>query len=320
LTKYYKNPKIILIFYKRRRLVFSTKRNRRRFVMLLLLLSVSATIVYASVPPWILPRSTVIKYTTSRVNLRRGPSAESDILKTLNSGVSVEFQSIYNLEWSAVVVDGTRGFVSSGFLVDEKSPEPTLPPTMTPAPTSTPSPEPPPPDHSGEAVGGVHIESLDELLLVGEMLTETLDEETTDEQPAGRNVELLAWNEVKPIFTIGAAAEVYDVRTGLTYYVKSFSNGNHADIEPITTEDTATIKRTFNNSWTWDGRPVWVTINGRTIAAAINGMPHGRGVNGNNGMNGQICLHFRGSTVHNGNMRYSQQLQAVVTEAYNAAN
>jgi uncharacterized protein YraI len=228
-----------------------------RLLSIFLLLSLSATLVYADEPPWAVPAKTVTKYVTDRVNFRSGPSTETDILLTFNRGDDVEFISIYNYEWSAVIHGGTKGFIKSEFLSLDKPVEPL--------------------------------------------------------------VELMEWSEVKSIFTIGVAAEVYDVRTGLTYYVKSFSNGMHADVEPVTTQDTEIMKSTYNNHWDWDGRPVWVTINGHTIAAAINGMPHGGGVNGDNGMNGQVCLHFKGSTVHNGNMTYSRQLQAVVTEAYGAS-
>jgi hypothetical protein len=133
-------------------------------------------------------------------------------------------------------------------------------------------------------------------------------------------VEHLTWSEAKGVMSIGVPAKILDIRTGAVYYVKSFSNGMHADVEPVTAEDTAIMKRTYNNRWDWDGRPVWVTINGRTIAAAINGMPHGGGVNSSNGMNGQVCLHFWKSSVHNGNRSYERQLQAVVQEAWNAAN
>jgi uncharacterized protein YgiM (DUF1202 family) len=138
------------------------------------------------------------------------------------------------------------------------------------------------------------------------------------EEPPVQVVELLEWSQVKPTFTTGVPVEVYDVRTGLVYYVKSFSNGMHADVEPATKEDTAIMKQTYNNRWAWDGRPVWVTINGRTIAAAINGMPHGGGVNATNDMAGQVCLHFKGSAVHNGNTSYQRELQVVVMEAWNA--
>ena len=236
--------------------MFSSKKARIKLVTVFLLLTASVTFVFAQDQPWAVPRQTETMYTTTRVNLRSGPSTDSEILHTLKRGESVEFQSIFNMEWSSVVFNDTRGFVSSEFLSYDK-PEPL--------------------------------------------------------------VELLEWNQVKSILRTGVNIEVLDIRTGLRYTVRSFSNGLHADVEPVTQEDAATLRRTFNNSWSWDGRPVWVTINGRTIAAAINGMPHGGGVISNNGVTGHFCLHFRGSRAHNGNARYTQQMQNAVTQAYNAA-
>jgi peptidoglycan hydrolase-like protein with peptidoglycan-binding domain len=137
--------------------------------------------------------------------------------------------------------------------------------------------------------------------------------------PAPNGVELLSWSDVKEIMTVGGTASVYDVRSGTIYHVKSFSNGNHADVEPVTKEDTALLKQTYGGTWSWDPRPVWVTINGRTIAASTNGMPHAGGVNGGNGMDGQICIHFLGSSTHNGNKDYAQLHQDAVNEAWEAA-
>ena len=212
---------------------------------------------FAAEEPWDAPQKTAVKYASERVHLRGGPNTDADILKTLSRGEQVEFTAMYNSEWSAVLYGGTKGFIKSEYLSDEKPPEP--------------------------------------------------------------KVELMNWADVKAILKTGVAFPVYDVGTGLTYYVKSFSNGMHADVEPVTPEDTAIMKRTYHNVWSWDGRPVWVTIAGHTIAAAINGMPHGGGVNGSNGMNGQVCLHFKGSTVHNGNMKYSREMQDAVMRAYNAS-
>jgi hypothetical protein len=135
--------------------------------------------------------------------------------------------------------------------------------------------------------------------------------------PASK-LELLEWKDAKRAVSIGADLKILDVWSGLTYYVRSFSNGNHADVEPVSKEDTAVLKRTYGGSWSWDPRPVWVFADGRVIAASINGMPHGGGVNGGNGMNGQICLHFKGSTVHNGNRRYAADMQNAVMSAWHA--
>ena len=132
-------------------------------------------------------------------------------------------------------------------------------------------------------------------------------------------VELTPWSEAKQIFTIGQNALVYDVYSGKTYTVRSFSNGHHADVEPVTQEDTNILKSTYGGSWSWDPRPVWVSINGRTMAASINGMPHGGGVNSSNGMNGQICIHFLNSTTHNGNKSFARAHQNALLVAYQYA-
>lgn len=132
-------------------------------------------------------------------------------------------------------------------------------------------------------------------------------------------VQLMNWADAKNVVRIGAPISVYDVYSGLTYNIKSFSNGAHADVEPITTEDTAIMKRTYGGKWSWSPRPVWVTVGDTTIAAAINGMPHGGGINSNNGMQGQVCLHFLGSSVHNGNRKYNGEMQSAVQTAFHLA-
>jgi uncharacterized protein YgiM (DUF1202 family) len=137
-------------------------------------------------------------------------------------------------------------------------------------------------------------------------------------QKAG-NVELTPWSEVKSVFAIGENASVYDINSGKTYNVRSFSNGSHADVEPITHEDTRIMKETFNGVWSWDIKPVLVTVGGKTMAGSISGMPHGGGVNNNNGMNGQVCIHFLGSKVHNGNTSFGQLHQDYVMKAFNSA-
>ena len=143
---------------------------------------------------------------------------------------------------------------------------------------------------------------------------------SSENAKASNGVELTRWADAKTIMKVGVKAKVYDVRTGTVYYVKSFSNGRHADVEPVTKEDTALLKSTYGGVWNWNPRPVWVTINGHTMAASINGMPHGGGVNNDNGMDGQVCLHFLGSSTHNGNKSFSQLHQDGVMEAWNAAN
>jgi len=56
------------------------------------------------------------------------------------------------------------------------------------------------------------------------------------------------------------------------------------------------------------------------MAASINGMPHGGGVISDNGMDGQVCIHFQGSSTHNGNTKFAQLHQQVALEAYDLSN
>ncbi len=138
--------------------------------------------------------------------------------------------------------------------------------------------------------------------------------------PSASGVQLLGWFEtVKYTLPKNKDLSIYDVRTGKTYTVRSFSNGNHADVEPVTKEDTAIMLETYGGKWSWDPRPVWVTYNGITVAASINGMPHATGPNKNNGMDGQVCLHFLGSRTHNGNTAFEKRHQEGVQEAWDAA-
>jgi len=116
------------------------------------------------------------------------------------------------------------------------------------------------------------------------------------------NVETLHWHEVRRLLPARQYMEVFDIRTGTTYIVRSFSHGNHADVETINAHETAVHLSTFGGVQTWSARPVWVTFQGRTFIGAIHSMQHaGSTISGNN-MNGHICLHFYRST-NNGTNR-----------------
>lgn len=130
------------------------------------------------------------------------------------------------------------------------------------------------------------------------------------------SVEKITWSTAKGLIPEHQDLSVLDIRTGKTYVIRAFSLGNHADVETATSSDTAALKSTYGGKWSWDPRPVLVTFNGKTYAAAINGMPHGGDTIGSNGMSGQICLHFKGSTTHNGNRSYESDFQDAVSEAW----
>jgi len=131
---------------------------------------------------------------------------------------------------------------------------------------------------------------------------------------------LLDWSYVRNILPQHTPVRVTDVRTGAVYYIISFSHGNHADVITATAEDTAIFHRTFGGRWSWDTRPVWVHINGRKVAASINGMPHAGTPSRTNNMNGHVCIHFRGSRTHSGSRFHERDHQNSVMEAYRSNN
>lgn len=125
-------------------------------------------------------------------------------------------------------------------------------------------------------------------------------------------VELMPWDEVQDLFYKGATAKITDVRTGISWYDRRFGGWFHADSEPVSAEDTAKMKEAYGGSWSWDRRAVWVTIDGVTVAASINGMPHLSSTIGDNNFSGHHCIHFYKSKVHENSAecpRHQSQVQ-----------
>ncbi|MGE5593622.1 MAG: peptidoglycan-binding protein [Betaproteobacteria bacterium] len=125
-------------------------------------------------------------------------------------------------------------------------------------------------------------------------------------------VELLQWDKVNSLFK--SYATIVDVRTGLSFRVKRRGGHLHADVEPVTAEDAAVMKKAFGGKWSWDRRPVVVEVAGRRIAASMNGMPHGGETIRDNGFPGHFCIHFAGSRLHNSG-KVDRAHQASVQEA-----
>jgi cell wall-associated NlpC family hydrolase len=79
------------------------------------------------------------------VNLRSGPSTDTEVLTVLAYGQSMQRTGISE-EWSRVLLeDGTEGFLMSKFIDSSAPPTPTPTPTPTPAPTAAPTKAPPAP-------------------------------------------------------------------------------------------------------------------------------------------------------------------------------
>jgi hypothetical protein len=151
-------------------------------------------------------------------------------------------------------------------------------------------------------------------------------------------VELLDWwKNGRTVFSIGTVAEVKDVYTGKTFMVKRTMGTNHADTEALTKKDTEIIKSIWGG-FSWDRRPILLTINGKNYAASMSAMPHagidsaplnaivnnrsegyGRGENldaiKGNGMDGHFDIHFLNSTRHKDGQKDAQHQAAVLMAA-----
>jgi hypothetical protein len=124
----------------------------------------------------------------------------------------------------------------------------------------------------------------------------------------------MSWSEAQKVFPEKSVARVVDVATGRSFRVRRLYGHSHADSEPLTAEDTATLKSIYGGKWSWDRRPVVVEVNGKRLAASINGYPHGGDTISTNNFRGHICIHFLGSKTHGSN-RVDPDHQAAIRKA-----
>ncbi|MCI7570290.1 MAG: SH3 domain-containing protein [Clostridiales bacterium] len=131
------------------------------------------------------------------------------------------------------------------------------------------------------------------------------------------SVKLLDWfkggNEWFKKYTV---ATVTDVRTGLSFRIRRFGGWYHADCEPLTAYDTQIMFRVAGGKWSWNRRPIWVTLNGKTVAASMHCMPHMVNPTPSNNFDGHFCIHLLNSKVHATSAACPRH-QACVREAYN---
>ena len=143
--------------------------------------------------------------------------------------------------------------------------------------------------------------------------------------------EIADWNtsSIQSIFYKGCVATVTDVKTGISFQVKRWSGGSHADVEPLTAGDTAAICRIYGvtsasditENKNYQRRSILVTISGHSYAASMYGVPHnvseGNTIKDNN-YTGQFCIHFTNSTTH-GSKKVDADHQNAIDYAYNNA-
>lgn len=122
----------------------------------------------------------------------------------------------------------------------------------------------------------------------------------------------LPWEQVRVVYT--SQCTVTDVKTGLTFSGVRRGGSLHADTEPATAEDTRILKEIYGGTWSWCRRAVVVHVDGLSIAASMNGMPHGGKAVTANDFPGHFCIHFLDSRTH-GTGRVDPDHQAMIRVA-----
>lgn len=120
--------------------------------------------------------------------------------------------------------------------------------------------------------------------------------------------EMIAWSEADKIFPRFARAQVQDFDSRLAFWVQRRAGRAHADVQPLTAEDTAIMKQIYGGKWSWKRRAILVKIKGRKLAASMNGMPHGAGSISGNNFPGHFCIHFYNSKTHSGRVNLEHQI------------
>ena len=129
--------------------------------------------------------------------------------------------------------------------------------------------------------------------------------------------EVLDWykDNVSSVIPKNAHFVIKDVKTGKTFNAVRWSGGDHMDTEPVSAEDTATLKSIYGGSFSWKRRAILIKYNGHVYAASMNGMPHGTTTISNN-FDGHFCIHFKNSKTH-GTDKVDSEHQNCVNKAAN---
>lgn len=110
--------------------------------------------------------------------------------------------------------------------------------------------------------------------------------------------EILTWEDASQVIPKYSKFTITDVESGLSFEGQRRAGSSHADVQPLTKADSATLKSIYGGAWSWDRKAVLVKIGDRTLAGSMHGMPHGGdGIPGND-FDGHFCIHFLGSVTH----------------------
>ncbi len=108
------------------------------------------------------------------------------------------------------------------------------------------------------------------------------------------SVKLLHWyDDVKPALKTGQNLQIVDPSSGISWTLRLYSLGRHADAEPLTADDTAAMLKVFGGKNTWTQKAVYVKLpGGAWTIGSTHDMPHMSGSIDDNNFNGHLCVHF----------------------------
>lgn len=133
-------------------------------------------------------------------------------------------------------------------------------------------------------------------------------------------VELISWyNGMQGIIERDTQIVVIDVDTGLSFQARRIGGTHHSDTEPVSSDDTAVLKKIYGGRWSWNRRAIWVKVGNRYFAASMNGMPHSNGRTRDNKFSGHFCIHFLDSRVHETSRRCPVH-QSKIIKAFSCAD
>ncbi|WML44988.1 hypothetical protein [Neobacillus sp. PS3-40] len=110
-------------------------------------------------------------------------------------------------------------------------------------------------------------------------------------------IEMLPWKQVNYILPKYTKFTVIDVESGRKFRVQRRAGSQHADVQPLSAQDTKIMKKIYGGKWSWKRRSIIVAYKDQWLAASMHGMPHGAGALQNN-FPGHFCIHFFGSKTH----------------------
>ena len=123
--------------------------------------------------------------------------------------------------------------------------------------------------------------------------------------------EAMVWSDVKAALSVGSSYLVTDYNTGSTFYLQYAGGENHAEMEVRDSQSSAAVREVFGGEFNFSKRAVTVTINGKQIAASLQGWPHGSDTIPSTDMNGHLCLYFDGSLSHVGSLPDAEHQELV---------